>query len=111
MVSLIDRLHHVESVIKFEVERYSSQYEYEEVESHLPSNKDEVADLTYYEEASCEDNDESCFSSQEENNDSACSSSCESDANWEEEINDGSKHSYKREGMNSFSKFERENAS
>ena len=34
----------------------------------------------------------------------------ESDATWEKESNDGSEHSYESEGMNSFSKFENENA-
>ena len=32
MISLIHRLHHVENVIKFEIERYSSQYENKKVE-------------------------------------------------------------------------------
>ena len=59
MISLIDRLHRVENVIKFEVERYSSQYEKEEAENHVSRDESEVVDPTYYEEVSCEDNDES----------------------------------------------------
>ena len=53
MVYLIDRLH--------EVERCSSQYENEEVRSDLSSDEDKVIDTMYYEEASCEDNDERIF--------------------------------------------------
>lgn len=59
MNSLIERLHYVENVIKLEVDRYASQYQYKEAKSYLPSDKGEVANLVYYEEVSCEDNDES----------------------------------------------------
>ena len=96
MVYLIDRLH--------EVERCSSQYENEEARSDLSSDVDKVIDTMYYEEASCEDNDENFCSSQQEDNGSKCSSSCESDANWEEERNGGIKYSYASKGMSSFSK-------
>ena len=104
IVSLIHGWHHVEIVIKFEVERYSSHYEYEETESHLPSDKGEVVDPMYYEEASCEENNDSCFSSQEEDSGSICSSSHESDANWEEESTNKSEYSNEIKGMSSFSK-------
>ena len=80
MLSLIHRLHHVENVIKSEFERQSSQYEYEEVESHLSSDDNKVVDPMYYEEASCEDNNESCFSSQEQDSGGMCLSSYEHNA-------------------------------
>lgn len=97
-------LHYVENIMNHEIERYSSQYEDKEAESYASSNEGEVSNLMYYEEASCEDNEESCYSSQEEDSDRTWSSSCESDANWEEESNDGSEYSYERKGMSSFSK-------
>ena len=92
---------YVENITNHEEERCSSQYEDEEARSDVSSDEGEVPDPLYYEEASCEDNDESCFSSQEENSASTCLSSCESDANWEEESNDGSEYSYEGNGMNS----------
>lgn len=108
MLYLIHRLHYVENVIKVEVEIYASQYEYEEAESYLPSDKSEVVDSMYCEESSCEDNGESCCSSQKEDSGRTCFSSCESGANWEEESNDGSKYSYESKGISSFSKSENE---
>jgi hypothetical protein len=111
MISLIHRLHHVDNVMKSEVEIYSSQYEYEQAEIYVSSDGSKVFDLMYYEEAECEDNNESYCSSQEGDNASKYSSSREYDANWEEERNDGSCHSCASRDMNSFSKFERQNAS
>lgn len=108
MISLIDRLHYVENVIKFQVAKCSSQYEEEELGSDFSSDESQVDDPTYYEEASWEDNDESGNSSQEEDNDSMCSSSCELDTNWEEESNDGSEYSYANKGMSYDFKFESE---
>ena len=108
ILSFIHRLHHVENVIRYEVERYSSQYENGEAESHVSSDQGEFVDLIYYEEASCEDNDESAKSSQEEDSGSTCFSSCESDANFEEESNDRSEYSYVSKGMSSSSKSESE---
>ena len=75
MIYLIYRFHYVENVIKFEVAKCSSQYENEEVESHVSSDDNKVVDLTYYEEISCEDNDESCGSIQEEDSGHTCLSS------------------------------------
>ena len=86
--SLIDGSHCIKNVINFEGESWSSQYENEEAKSYVSSDDGEVSNLIYYEEASYEDNDESCYSTQEEDNGSRCSSSHESDANWEEESND-----------------------
>lgn len=108
MNSLIERLHYVENVIKSKVERHSPQYENEEVESHISNDGNEFVDLTYCEEASCEDNGKGCCSSQEEDSVSTCSSTCESDANWEEESNDGSEYSNVSKGMSSISKSESE---
>lgn len=104
----VDDLHCVENIMNQEEERYLYQYEDEEPGSNVSSDKDEIVDLTYCEEASCKDNGETCCSSQEEDCDSTYVSSCESDADWEEERNDGSEYSYVSKGMNSFLKSESE---
>ena len=62
----------------------------------------------YYQEVLYEADDEICYSSQGEDSHSICSSSYESDANWEEERNDGSCNSYASRGMSCFLKFESE---
>jgi hypothetical protein len=105
--SLIKRLHYVNN----DLERYESQCGYEEVESHLPSDDNEVIYLVYNEEESYEGDDESGFSNYSEEKDIVCSPSYESDFDWEEESNDGSEHSSEAEGMNSSSDSEKESAS
>ena len=60
------------------------------------------------EEASYEADDERFCSRQWEDNDSTCSSSCESDADWEEESNEGSECPFSRESISSFSRSENE---
>ena len=79
--SLMDGLHCIENGVNLEVERCSSRYEDEEVESHVSSDEGKVTNLIYYEEGSCEENDKSCCMSQEEGNCSTCSSSYEFEAN------------------------------
>lgn len=90
------------------MKKFSSQYEDEEFESHVSSDEGKISDRTYYEEASCEDNDEIFYSSHEEDIESTCSASYESNANWEEERDDGSDYSYVSKGINYFSKSESE---
>ena len=64
-----------------------------------------------YQEVSYEGDDESFYSNHSEENDTVCSPSYESNVDWEEESNDGSKHSSEGEGMNSSSDSEKESAS
>ena len=74
--SPIDNMPLVENVVNFEVEGYSSDYEEEEAINGFSIDEGKIVDPTYYEEASCDDNDESGCLSQEEDNASTYSSSC-----------------------------------
>ena len=99
---------HVENITDYKVEGGTSQYQDEETRTDVSSDNGEVFDPTYNDEASCEDNDERGFSSQEEDNDSASSSSHELDVACEEERNDESICSYESKSMSNVPKSKNE---